>query len=72
MDASLRWHDELRLLHVSALRLDPDTVRTLERLGLKTIGALIECRGWRWRGDSGAAKTWSMRSTGCSAASRSR
>jgi len=28
-------------LHVSALRLDPDTVRTLERLGLKTIGALI-------------------------------
>jgi protein ImuB len=27
-------------LHVSALRLDPDTVRTLERLGLKTIGAL--------------------------------
>ena len=29
-------------LHVSALRLDPDTVRTLERLGLKTIGALID------------------------------
>jgi len=28
-------------LHVSALRLDPDTVRTLERLGLKMIGALI-------------------------------
>ena len=28
-------------LSVSALRLDPDTVRTLERLGLKTIGALI-------------------------------
>jgi protein ImuB len=28
-------------LHVSALRLDSDTVRTLERLGLKTIGALI-------------------------------
>ncbi|HVI05077.1 MAG TPA: DNA polymerase Y family protein [Sphingomicrobium sp.] len=27
-------------LHVSALRLDPETVRTLERLGLKTIGAL--------------------------------
>jgi protein ImuB len=27
-------------LPVSALRLDPDTVRTLERLGLKTIGAL--------------------------------
>ena len=42
MDASLRWHDQLRPLHVSALRLDPDTVRTLERLGLKTIGALIE------------------------------
>ena len=29
-------------LHVSALRLDADTVRTLERLGLKTIGALME------------------------------
>jgi protein ImuB len=29
-------------LHVSALRLDPDTVRTLERLGLKTIGALMD------------------------------
>jgi protein ImuB len=28
-------------LHVSALRLDPDTIRTLERLGLKTIGALL-------------------------------
>jgi protein ImuB len=33
--------DELAPLHVSALRLDPDTVRTLERLGLKTIGALV-------------------------------
>jgi protein ImuB len=32
--------DGLEPLHVSALRLDPDTVRTLERLGLKTIGAL--------------------------------
>jgi protein ImuB len=32
--------DELAPLHVSALRLDADTVRTLERLGLKTIGAL--------------------------------
>jgi protein ImuB len=32
--------DELEPLHVSALRLDPDTVRTLERLGLKTVGAL--------------------------------
>jgi protein ImuB len=29
-------------LHVSALRLEPETVRTLERLGLKTIGALME------------------------------
>lgn len=28
-------------LHVSALRLEADTVRTLERLGLKTIGSLI-------------------------------
>jgi protein ImuB len=42
MDASLRWHDELKPLHVSALRLDSETVRTLERLGLKTIGALME------------------------------
>jgi protein ImuB len=33
---------QLAPLHVSALRLDPDTVRTLERLGLKTIGALID------------------------------
>lgn len=32
---------ELSPLHVSALRLETDTVRTLERLGLKTIGALI-------------------------------
>jgi protein ImuB len=32
---------KLSPLHVSALRLDPDTVRTLERLGFKTIGALI-------------------------------
>jgi protein ImuB len=32
--------EKLSSLHVSALRLDPDTVRTLERLGLKTIGAL--------------------------------
>jgi protein ImuB len=31
---------KLAPLHVSALRLDADTVRTLERLGLKTIGAL--------------------------------
>ena len=41
MDSSLDWRDELVPLHVSALRLDPDTVRTLERLGLKTIGALM-------------------------------
>ncbi|MEP6983217.1 MAG: DUF6504 family protein [Sphingomicrobium sp.] len=33
--------EQLAPLHVSALRLDPDTVRTLERLGLKTIGALL-------------------------------
>jgi protein ImuB len=32
---------KLAPLHVSALRLDAATVRTLERLGLKTIGALI-------------------------------
>jgi len=31
---------KLAPLHVSSLQLDPDTVRTLERLGLKTIGAL--------------------------------
>jgi protein ImuB len=31
----------LAALHVSALRLEPYTVRTLERLGLKTIGSLI-------------------------------
>jgi len=42
MDASLRWHDELKGLHVSALRLEADTVRTLERLGLKTLGALMD------------------------------
>lgn len=34
--------EQLAPLHVSALRLDPDTVRTLERLGLKTIGTLID------------------------------
>jgi protein ImuB len=33
--------DKLAPLHVAALRLDPDTVRTLERLGLKTLGALM-------------------------------
>ncbi len=34
--------EKLANLPVAALRLEPDTVRTLERLGLKTIGALIE------------------------------
>jgi protein ImuB len=34
--------EQLVPLPVSALRLDPETVRTLERLGLKTIGALME------------------------------
>ena len=34
--------EQLAPLPVSALGLDPDTVRTLERLGLKTIGALVE------------------------------
>jgi len=33
--------EQLSPLPVSALRLDADTVRTLERLGLKTIGALL-------------------------------
>jgi len=33
---------QLAPLHVFALRLQPDTVRTLERLGLKTIGALLD------------------------------
>src|SRR5205823_9913906 len=33
---------ELAPLPVTALRLDADTVRTLERLGLKTIGALLD------------------------------
>jgi protein ImuB len=32
---------KLTPLHIAALRLDADTVRTLDRLGLKTIGALI-------------------------------
>jgi protein ImuB len=32
---------KLAPLHISALRLHPDTMRTLERLGLKTVGALI-------------------------------
>ena len=34
--------DSLAPLPVAALRLDPDTVRTLERLGLKTVGALMQ------------------------------
>jgi protein ImuB len=33
--------EQLAPLHVSALRLDTGTVRALERLGLKTIGALL-------------------------------
>jgi protein ImuB len=38
----LPWERDLASLHVAALRLDPDTIRTLERLGLKTIAALID------------------------------
>jgi protein ImuB len=41
-----RGNDELMQtivpLPVAALRLDPDTIRTLDRLGLKTIGALLD------------------------------
>jgi protein ImuB len=33
---------KLSPLHISALRLDSDTERTLERLGLKTVGALTD------------------------------
>jgi protein ImuB len=33
--------EQLAPLPAAALRLDPDTIRTLERLGLKTIGALL-------------------------------
>jgi protein ImuB len=33
---------QLAPLHIAALRLDAGTVRTLERLGLKTIGALMD------------------------------
>ena len=40
--ALARYKGDIPALHVSALRLDPDTVRTLERLGLKTIGALMD------------------------------
>lgn len=39
--ASDELESNLAPLHVSALRIEPDTVRTLERLGLKTIGALL-------------------------------
>ncbi|HET6536024.1 MAG TPA: DNA polymerase Y family protein [Sphingomicrobium sp.] len=46
LSSRFRGNDELAQtvapLHVSALRLDGDTVRTLDRLGLKTIGALME------------------------------
>jgi protein ImuB len=64
---------KLSPLPVSALRLEPDTVRTLERLGLKTIGALSALPrlslARRFRG----AETSSMRSTGrWASASRSR
>jgi len=38
--ALARYKGDIPALPVAALRLDPDTVRTLERLGLKTIGAL--------------------------------
>lgn len=41
-NADPSWHDELISLHISALRLDAGTVRTLDRLGLKTIGALLD------------------------------
>jgi protein ImuB len=34
--------EDLAPLPVTALRIDADTVRTLERLGLKTIGALLD------------------------------
>ena len=40
--ALVRFKGGIPSLHVSALRLDPETVRTLERLGLKTVGALME------------------------------
>jgi protein ImuB len=40
--ALVRYKGDIPALPVAALRLEPDTVRTLERLGLKTIGALID------------------------------
>ena len=36
------WAAKLAPLSVAALRLDADTIRTLERLGLKTIGPLLD------------------------------
>ncbi len=42
MDASICWQEALAPLHISALRIDQDATRTLERLGLKTIGALLD------------------------------
>ena len=63
---------KLAPLHVSSLQLDPDTVRTLERLGLKTIGALTSVPRLAWRGGSAGRRMWSMPSTGRWGASRSR
>jgi protein ImuB len=40
VDPLPRGERDLAPLPVAALRLEPDTIRTLERLGLKTIGAL--------------------------------
>jgi protein ImuB len=40
--ASSEVAQKLIPLHVSALRLDEDTIRILERLGLKTIGSLLD------------------------------
>ena len=63
---------QLAPLHVSALRLEPETVLTLERLGLKTIGALSACPASRLPGGSAARKMSSMRSIVRSGASMSR
>jgi protein ImuB len=45
LDSRFRGNDELMemltALPIAALRLEPDTVRTLERLGLKTVGVLL-------------------------------
>jgi len=40
--ALARYQGDIPALPVAALRLEPDIVRTLERLGLKTIGALTD------------------------------